>query len=237
MQRIFYHVILFSISILSVVACSSPPASPEGRVTLQDKVISIDGHLSAAILEELVQLTEANPDVRHLRVTSKRGDPMAAMQIGYLLQQKKFVIEVTDMCLEACANYLFTAAEERVVHANAVIAWSGGALEHSWIYQWRSYILPGLKNFATRYADTYLRRETRFFERINVDQHITVYGFDKNIGCVNNSYRGFYYSAADILSMGVGATRFVPEYGKQDFQIADGSYCQVDLSNRLLLIN
>lgn len=237
MQRVFYQVILLSISVLSVVACTSPPAPPEGRVSLHDTVISIDGHISAATLEELVRLTEANPDVRHLRVTSERGDPMAAMQIGYLLQQKQFVIEVTDVCLEACANYLFTAAEERIVQANALIAWSGGALDRSWIYQWRSYILPGLKSFATRYADTYLRRETRFFERINVDQHITVYGFDKNIGCVNNAYRGFYYSAADLLSMGVGVTRFVPEDGKQDFHIADSNYCQVDLSNRLLLIN
>jgi hypothetical protein len=237
MQRIFYCVILLSISVISVVACSSAPAPPEGRVSFQDRVINIDGHISAATLEELVRLTEANPDVRHLRVTSKRGDPMAAMQIGYLLQQKQFVIEVSDVCLEACANYLFTAAEERIVHDNALVAWSGGALDHSWIYQWRSYILPGLKSFVTLYADTYLRRETRFFQRINVDQHITVYGFDKNIGCVDNSYRGFYYSAADLLSMGVGVTRFIPEHGTQDFQITNSNYCRVDLSNRLLLIN
>lgn len=237
MQRILRHVIFLSFTILSVVACSSPPAPPEGRVALQDNVISIDGHISAATLDELIRLTEQNPTLRHLRVTSERGDPMAAMQIGYLLQQKRFVIEITDVCLEACANYLFTAAEERIVHANALVAWSGGALERSWIYQWRSYMLPGLKGFVTRYADAYFRRETRFFERINVDQHITVYGFDKNIGCVNNAYRGFYYSAADLLSMGVGVTRFVPEDSKQDFQIADSSYCQVDLSNRLLLIN
>lgn len=237
MKRKIYHFIVLNLCVLGLAACSSPSTAPEGRVSLHDNVINIDGNLTMVTFEDLVRLTEENPSVRHLRVTSERGDPMAAMQIGYLLQRKQFIIEVTDVCLEACANYLFTAAEERVVHSNALIAWSGGALDRSWIYQWRSYILPGIKSFVTRYADTYLRRETRFFERVNVDQHITVYGFDENIGCVDNTHRGFYYSAADLLSMGVGATRFIPTDGTQDFQVNDSNYCQVDLSNRLLLIN
>ena len=90
---------------------------------------------------------------------------------------------------------------------NAIVAWSGGAQDESWINQWSFYIFPGFRNVVEHYLDAFLRRETRFFNRINVDQNITHFGYDEQVGCMDgDTFRGFYYDVADLLILGVGRT-------------------------------
>lgn len=224
-------------SVLLLSACSSSVPDTGAPVQTYTNHFAIQGKVTNATVEQLEELISTYPDITELHISSDTSDPMAAMQLGYLLQRNEFDLHVTDICKQACANYIFTAAKTRTVHEGAVVAWSGGALEHSKLSEWTSNLFPGVGTFIAQNANAYLRRETRFFNRINVDQYITVYGFDRNIGCMNENYSGFYYSEADLLSMGLGPSTFEETSDSRVPDPKTDRYCQVDLSNRLLLIN
>ncbi|RUO38776.1 hypothetical protein CWE13_03835 [Aliidiomarina shirensis] len=198
---------------------------------------SIQGKVTNSTVEQLENLVADYPEVTELHISSETSDPMAAMQLGYILYRNAFDLRVTDICKQGCANYIFTAAKTRTVDEGAIVAWAGGALEQSRLSEWTSTLFPGVGDFIAQNANAYLRRETRFFNRINVDQYITVYGFDKNIGCMTEQYQGFYYSEADLLSMGLGPSTFAETDTSRVPNPRTDRYCQVDLSNRLLLIN
>ncbi|TRW49357.1 hypothetical protein FM042_00345 [Aliidiomarina halalkaliphila] len=224
------------IPLLFITGCSTP-VEPEGLadIYVDDGVVHYSGPLNTPSFNHLRELFEQDNPPRILAVNSVSGDPMAAMQIGYLLQRHQVTLRIRERCEGLCANYLFTAASVREVYPEALITWSGGALNQSVILQWESYILPGIRDFVTRYSDQYLRRETRFFERVSVDQHITIYGFHPRLGCMD--YERFNYSWPDLVSLGIGETRFVQHTYKDAFSHADNDICRVDLSNRHLLLN
>lgn len=224
------------VSLLFIIGCSSP-AEPErlADIRIENGVIHYSGPLNTPSFNRLRELLEQSNPPTILTVNSTSGDPMAAMQIGYLLQRHEVTLRILERCEGLCANYLFTAASVREVYPDALITWSGGALNQSVILQWESYIIPGIRDFVTRYSDQYLRRETRFFERIGVDQNITVYGFHPRLGCTD--YERFNYSWPDLVSLGIGKTRFVQHTYKDAFPYADADICRVDLSNRQLLLN
>ncbi|MCC5855953.1 MAG: hypothetical protein JJU10_09820 [Idiomarina sp.] len=221
-----------SLSALALVVsgCAQAPDAIEGgRVSVDEDAIVLDGPATAATVRELLATAEANPNIRTFRVRSDAGDPMAAMQWGYHLYRNEFNLEVWDYCLDSCSNYFFTAAHRRVLQDNAIVAWSGGAMDESWVQQLRFYIFPGIRNVATQYLDAFLRRETRFFDRINVDQRIVSYGFDDHVGCMTDSTRGFYYGVADLLALGIGRTSREGVSWDRTFRHMSDEWCEVEL--------
>lgn len=211
-------------------ACSSQPVVyHQDNLRVEGNQLILDGIISEATPPRFQQLVEENPNLQAFVVNSESGDPLSAIQLGYLLHRSELPLIVDGQCLGQCANYLFTAAKHRTVTATSVVAWRGGAMSHSRVLPWRTYMLPGTRDFLTRYSDTYLRREARFFERINVSQDITVLGFDERLGCDVENMEGFYYSSAGLLALGLGSTTF--EQDSDQFAHYPDSYCKVNLSN------
>ncbi|EGN76330.1 hypothetical protein A28LD_0066 [Idiomarina sp. A28L] len=237
MRQYFRLGIIIIPGILLLSACSSSAPDTGASIQIYSNHFAIQGKITNSTVNRFEELVAEYPEITQLHISSETSDPMAAMQMGYLLQRNEFDLFVTDVCTQACANYIFTAAKTRTVEKGAVVAWSGGALEQSKFSDWTSTLFPGVGNFIAQNASAYLRRETRFFNRINVDQYITVYGFDQNIGCMTEHYEGFYYSEADLLSMGLGPSTFAETDTSRVPNPNTDRYCQVDLSNRLLLIN
>ncbi|RTE86885.1 MULTISPECIES: hypothetical protein [Gammaproteobacteria] len=227
MMRVF--TLLISATVLA--ACSNAPQElPQATITVTENAIEMVGETSASSVEQLLEISNANPQIKTFRVTSNGGDPMSAMQWGYHLYRNQFTIEVMDYCLNSCANYYFTAAHKRVLNNDAVVAWSGGAQNESWVQNWSFYIFPGFRNVVQHYLDAFLRRETRFFNRINVDQDITEFGFDESVGCMNEGdFDGFYYSVADLLILGVSKTSRKNVSWDNTFNHYPSNYCQVEL--------
>ncbi|WP_194757326.1 hypothetical protein [Aliidiomarina indica] len=230
--------ILFAslISLSTLSGCSAPVEPEEvANIRIDGNVVYFAGPLNKPSLDRMRDIFDHENSPRILDINSASGDPMAAMQMGYLLQRQQITLRIQERCEGLCANYLFTAAAVREIYPDAKITWSGGALNQSVILQWESYILPGIRDFVTRYSDQYLRREARFFERIDVDQNITVHGFNPRLGCAD--YDKFYYSWPDLMSMGIGETRFVEHSYRTAFKYAKDEACRVDLSNPKLLLS
>lgn len=225
--------LMLSLSLL-ITACSSSSPPPQDNLHVSENRIVLNGAITEATLASFLHLLETHPSVKYLDVNSATGDPLAAIQLGYAVYRSRITVRVINECLGPCANYLFTAAAERIITPDAVVAWSGGALNQSRVLQWRSYMLPGVRDFLTRYSDAYLRRESRFFDRINVDQRITTFGFNEYIGCMTDDMQGFYYTPAGLLSLGLGPTQFAEEPAPAT--LAEKGFCLVELSDRFLLL-
>ncbi|MCH8501438.1 MAG: hypothetical protein LAT77_05950 [Aliidiomarina sp.] len=225
--------LLLSLSLL-ITACSSSSPPAQDNLHVSENRIVLNGAITEATLASFVHLLETQPSIAYFDVNSATGDPLAAIQLGYAVYHSGITVRVINECLGPCANYLFTAAAQRIITADAVVAWSGGALNQSRVLQWRNYMLPGVRDFLTRYSDAYLRRESRFFDRINVDQRITTFGFDEHLGCMTDDTLGFYYSPAGLLSLGLGPTQFTEEPAPAG--LAEKGFCLVELSDRFLLL-
>lgn len=229
MQLPFILAFLFSASVFLSACSSQPVVYHQDNLRVEGNRLILDGIISEATPPRFQQLVDENPNLQAFVVNSESGDPLAAIQLGYLLHRSELPLIVDGQCLGQCANYLFTAATHRTVTATSVVAWRGGAMSHSRVLPWRNYMLPGTRDFLTRYSDAYLRRETRFFERINVNQDITVLGFDERLDCDVETMEGFYYSPAGLLALGLGATTFEQE--SEPFAHYPDNYCKVNLSN------
>lgn len=224
-------------SILSSGCATAPDTStPSAQISVEDSTLYWNGPIDIPGVEKAAEVFERHA-ISAFNVQSRGGNPMAAMQLGYLLHRNSTSLTVSNYCLEACANYVFTAAASQKLPDEAIVAWSGGALEASWTRQWGNYVVPGIRGAIEKYTDSYLRRETRFFERIGVDQRITFYGYDEHVGCMQDTTVGFYYGPGDLLSMGLGQTDLDINNWEQRYLNSELEFCKVDLSNRLLLIS
>ncbi len=217
--------------LVALSGCSSTASvEPLSQVFIDSNAIVLHGAADKDAVEALLQLATSHPNIKKFRVRSSGGDPMAAMDWGYYLHQHDFTLEVEDYCFDSCANYFFPAAYARKLQPNAVVAWSGGAMQESWGYQWQSYSLPGMRSVVSHYLNANLRRETRFYQRIMVYQKLTTYGFDSQVGCMNQGeYKGFYYTVADLLMLGIGRTSREGVNWEKTFSHYPSEYCLVKL--------
>ncbi|MCO4322013.1 hypothetical protein [Aliidiomarina quisquiliarum] len=218
-------------TLATLSACSSGPEDKlEANVFIDNNTLVLHGSADKAAVQSLLSLANNNPEIKHFRVRSAGGDPMAAMNWGYHLFKHEFSLEVEGYCLDSCANYFFPAAYERILQKNAIVAWSGGAKHENWVYQWQSYSLPGMRSVVSHYLNASLRREIRFYQRIMVYQKLTMFGFDSHVGCMESGeYRGFYYTVADLLMLGVGRVSREGVSWDKTFSHYPSDYCLVKL--------
>lgn len=214
---------------------SSGTETPSASVSADQNTLIISGFISELTVEQTLLLAEQH-NLTTLRINSRGGEPLASLQLGNWIHRNNLNIEVEEQCLHACANYLFTAAQEKTIHDGAVVAWYGGALEESWTQQYSNYWVPGVRHIVEQYMDRFLRREIRFFERVGVDQRITVFGYHDLAGCDVNSMEGFYYSIPTLLRLGVDNIH-IPQRDWQDaFNDYSTQFCKVELSSELEVI-
>lgn len=218
-----------SMALVFIGACGSTSPPPPGEVQVLEDEIAISGYLSEDLVEKIRTLTREHSFSR-FRVDVYDGEPQATMQLGYYINRHQLDLVVTGECLGPCANYLFTAAANKYLERGAVVAWFGGALSASWTQQNQSLLIPGIRHVAEQYMDSFLRREIRFFQRIEVEQSITSAGYLESSGCHNVNHVGFYYAFPQLLRFGVTDVHTADGDWRTAFAHYPEQFCQVDLS-------
>jgi hypothetical protein len=94
-----------------------------GSVVAADGVVNIDG----AIDDELVQCarTALAGTVRRVVVKSTGGYSAPAIALGRLIAQKDVMIEVNELCIAECANFILPAGRIVSVHDSDLILFNG----------------------------------------------------------------------------------------------------------------
>lgn len=217
-------------ALLFFTACSSSsPEAPTGDVRVLDEEIVISGYISERTVEQIRAISNI-ANFNQVRVDVYDGEPLASMQLGYFIHSNELDIVVDGHCLGPCANYLFTAANKKYLTDEAIVAWFGGALAESWTQQNQRLLVPGIRHVAEQYMDAFLRRETRYFQRIGVDQRVTSLGYHESSGCTDPNYEGFYYSIPQLLRFGIADIQLAENNWRDAFNHYPEQFCQVDLS-------
>ena len=190
----------------------------QGSVTLEGSKLLYDGLITDALNERLSELYESgDPRPTALRIRSWGGEINAGMDLGEFVFERGLAVEVFGYCFSSCANYVATAASGLHLEPTAVLGWHGGATQEldpkDIAVSVKGEELEGAQRAAqlaklnlAEMMRANVERETAFFERIGVDQRITVSGqtpLYRERYPEAEKYAGWDYAIEDLRRLGV----------------------------------
>lgn len=214
------------------------------KVRLTDCCIEYQGLITSEANEGVFELyEEASPKPTTLIIESHGGAAGAAMRLGSWMLDNELDVRVDTFCYSSCANYVFLAGRNKSLASHASLMWHGGTtqsierpdLEHllddmlnSLEAEARDAILAErpreqlLKLMETSRLEL-IRRETQFFERIGVDQRITVLGhlFERELLANDRDYAGWDLSLSDLEDLGVRGIKVIGNEAWQPWPARD----------------
>ena len=196
------------------------------KVRLSECCIEYQGIITSEANQAVYELyEEASPKPTTLIVESSGGAAGAAMQLGNWMLDHGLDVRVDTYCYSSCANYIFLAGRDKALASHASLMWHGGVtqpLGRPEMEHLLDDMLSALEDeareaiLAERPRERLLEqmessrleliaRETRFFERIGVDQRITVLGrlFEHELLARDHDYSGWDLSLEDLQKLGV----------------------------------
>jgi hypothetical protein len=232
--------ILPVLALLAACAATGPApeqAAPPQRIQLADGVtvsregerVRYVGELTEEGYAALRQLSDGHP-VRTLAIASAGGEINAGMDFGEWTFERRLDVEVDDICLSACANYVFTAARNKLIRPGAVVAWHGSARQRGLLEQLERDIDGRLRSLAgpqrdherqrmrratADYLERSQRRQDAFFQHIRVEEYVT------RIGAEEYGVKDLYFlSVEDMHRFGITNVIAPPDYAQTDLSRA-----------------
>ncbi|MCG7514169.1 hypothetical protein [Vibrio sp. MMH1-50] len=189
--------------ILSGCASQQLVVPTASKVIIVGDTLVYDGVISGGDVLKAIRLVKSSDKkIKKLRITSPGGEIDTGIEFGYFVKENNLDVEVSRLCFSACANYVLTAANSITIKKDALIGWHGGALQSDEL--WKQTIPNGYWNQYEGYLNHLRVKEKAYFNYINVDPYITVYGQIRDRSCQKNKLtEGWYYSLNDLKQMGV----------------------------------
>jgi hypothetical protein len=222
-----------------LAGCAGPVPAPDvhslapDRVQLEDGVtVSLEGdrvryagELTHEGFAALKSIADGKP-VHTLTITSAGGEVNAGMDFGEWAFERRLDVEVDEICLSSCANYVFPAARNKLIRPGAVVAWHGSARQRGLMESLEREIDGRVRSLAAPQRDRerqrmrratadYLARSQRrqdvFFQRIRVEEFVT------RVGAEEYGMTGLYFlSVEDMSRFGITNVIAPPDYERSD---------------------
>jgi hypothetical protein len=120
--------------------------------------------------------------VERLVISSRGGGVEAGIALGRWVRERGLDVEVADVCLSSCANYVFTAGARKILRPGAVVGWHGSYTHLLETGQWTDDVAYRIRAYgedgptarlnARRMVERLVRMERAFFDEIGVDGYI-----------------------------------------------------------------
>ena len=200
---------LFILVLLGSVACTSLGAKKNDVesnffVGIQNDVLVYEGSITKSSNLTIFQAFEKSKEKpKKLIISSSGGEIGAGMDLGEWIHSNKLNIEIKNLCLSSCANYVLPAGNIKYLHKDTILMWHGSA----WQKQWDT--TDSDESFYSSYLPKMRKREAAFYHRIGVDNLITVYGhnemtmWDKLKSLFGKDLIGWDYSLDDLERFGI----------------------------------
>lgn len=171
---------------------------------------SIDFDDEKRFLDELESMT-FNP--RKLIVSSPGGRTITALKIGEDIKSYKLNIEIANVCLSACANYFFPAANRKIFSDTDALAWHGSfnSPDGYRIIQSANKILRDSSELSDegKIKDLeYKKIEKEFYEYLEVNQNLPICAQINKIIPLANPEQFYFYNLKDLEKMGLKKIEF-----------------------------
>ena len=197
-------------------------------------VVHYQGHISAEHNRQFFAAVAGQTHQR-LSITSSGGEVAAAIALGEWVFSQQLDLEVPDYCLSSCANYVFPAAHQKLVHAGAIVAWHGNYRHLQQTGLWREDIDARMQRHgedeqtATRKARAQLEElvglERAFFAHIGVDEYLCWIGKLPPYNVPDY----YFLSVHDMARFGVERVQVPPDYAHTDVSRFTDSIVYIEL--------
>lgn len=196
-------------------------------LSVKGDTVFYSGSLTKQGINNFAKLLAEHSDIHWLVINSVGGEINNGMDMGDLVYSHKLNVRVTFICASSCANYVFTAADIKIIDKGAIVGWHGSAIQSGLASQMSkkqivrqlksnqeySMLTPEQQNKAIaniqakfkQYIAKAIARQTAFFHKIHVNEDITVVGL--------NVAHGLYcMSVSDMAKFGVHDVTASPDY-------------------------
>jgi hypothetical protein len=185
--------------------------------------------------DALLTADKSDTKITKIIVNSSGGDVESGIRFGHWIYDNNLSLIVKRKCLSSCANYFFTASKDVLVLKGALVGWHGGATQFD-------FIAPDTLTEVERFEwesnlNKMKRLENDFFNKVGIDQRITVFGQFDNYkklkeakNCEPEIYKGWTYPIKTIEKFGFKSLRFTdtkPTLAKNGIN----HLCVIDVSN------
>jgi hypothetical protein len=175
--------------------------------------------------------------IRSLVITSSGGEVEAGIELGYWVHDQQVDIEIPVYCMSSCANYVFTAGNNKFIAAGAIVAWHGNYNHLLQTGLWKDDIAYRMEQtgededtammVALTVVDRLVRLEQFFFEHIGVNEYICWIGKMPP----HNVPNYYFLSSEDMARFGVGNVHTPDDYGTSNGFSVEEDIRYVSLSN------
>lgn len=165
---------------LVFVGCSNTRIDEQAKISLiSPDTILFDGSITqqnVAVFEEL--LNAQFQQVATIVIKSVGGDVLSGIYLGELVHSHQLNVIIRGVCASSCANYVATASSNVIVEEGAILGWHGGSLQSlygGFEHDWFDSLFADKESFKEYLAEWQLK-ERAFFEKVGVNQALTVLG-------------------------------------------------------------
>lgn len=169
-----------SIAYILTLSLTCPAFSAD--FNLIAKSLFMTGDISAGDHEKLLNLMNHNI-IESIKISSPGGAVDEAIVIGNTIFRNKYTVEVFGICASSCANYIFTAGNQRLIHPNALLIWHGSPSTLC------THTLPDVENMD---ADPETKIQIKNHISIiqpQSDQFFETIGIDQRLSCLSQKYK------------------------------------------------
>jgi len=203
-MRFLFIFVLIELTACTTMMVEKPNVKSNFFVGIKDGVLIYQGSITKSSNLVIFQVFEkAIEKPKRLIISSPGGEIGVGMDLGEWIHSNKLNIEIKNICLSSCANYVFPAGNIKYLHKDSILMWHGSAWQKTWD------TANSDDKFHTSYLPNMRERETAFYHRIGIDNFITVYGhseitiWDQFKSFFGSSLIGWDYSLDDIKRFGI----------------------------------
>ncbi|WP_299776107.1 hypothetical protein [uncultured Pseudoteredinibacter sp.] len=217
-----------------LLACSYSVANDAAKVWIEGDRAFYHAEISAENNKQLFDLAKTYPNkLKTLEIKSGGGDIHQGMDLGEYVFKNKLNVAVNSYCFSSCANYVFTAGNNKSLPYLKALGFHGGASipgsepDLSQVPQeFREQAQKQLK----QYMEKANNREAAFYDDIGVQQRINSVGHLAQFEKQKQDFEFWYYSLEDLRSLGVRKVSLKP-LGKRLPKDKQPKMLQIELSD------
>ena len=144
---------------------------PPARVSFEGSTVYFEGYMEGDAYRSLVDsVRERGMPLERIVVTSRGGDSVYGKLFGLWVYENALDVQVREICLSSCANYVFPAGKNKYVEENALVVWNGSVLSPAGKCSGLEDEEGAAQETGNRLAEKALERE--FYGIVGVDPEI-----------------------------------------------------------------
>lgn len=188
-----------------------PDDDPAG-VVAEFRILYFNGKIEKGALKKIIhEFNSSQFKIIKFSISSWGGDTSEGLRIANFIMDHDLAVEVRGDCFSSCANYIFPAGSEKILHEDSILGWHGGAFSPPEFF---SYTVDGkeLKLAEKRkrmkeeiFFKEWRSMESAFFKRVGTSYMLPVCGQLQKL----SPYLVYYYSAKDLKKFGIANIRFI----------------------------